>query len=154
MLFRSVDSQGRHTYAYGTFAKGDPRAVGGDTLFEIGSLTKVFTSLLLADMVQRNEVALDGPAARYLPEHVRMPERDGKAITLLHLSTHTSGLPRLPSNIGPNPDGSPNPYRAWDRAALVAALRSDGPGAAPAVGRAVAYSNLDRKSTRLNSSHT
>ena len=49
-----------------------PRAIhgtlDGDTIFEIGSVTKVFTSLLLADMVNRKEVALDDPAAKYLPE--------------------------------------------------------------------------------------
>src|SRR6185295_13445884 len=62
------------------------------------SITKVFTSLLLADMVNRKEVALDDPAAKYLPEDVKMPERSGKCITLLDLSTHSSGLPSLPGN--------------------------------------------------------
>jgi serine-type D-Ala-D-Ala carboxypeptidase/endopeptidase len=70
--------------------------VDGDTIFEIGSISKVFTSLLLADMVNRKEVTLDDPAAKYLPENVKLPERSGKSITLLDLSTHTSGLPRLP----------------------------------------------------------
>jgi serine-type D-Ala-D-Ala carboxypeptidase/endopeptidase len=50
-------------------------------------------------MVGRNEVALDDPAAKYLPKDVKMPERSGKFITLLDLSTHSSGLPRLPSNL-------------------------------------------------------
>ncbi len=60
---------------------------------------RCFTSLLLADMVNRNQATLDDPAAKYLPESVKMPERGGKSITLLHLSTHSSGLPRLPSNM-------------------------------------------------------
>jgi CubicO group peptidase (beta-lactamase class C family) len=90
-----VDADGRRVAAYGSFAKGDPRAVDGDTIFEIGSVTKVFTSLLLADMVERNEVALDDPAAKYLPGTVKMPERSGKRITLLDLVTHRSGLPPL-----------------------------------------------------------
>jgi serine-type D-Ala-D-Ala carboxypeptidase/endopeptidase len=80
----------------------------GDTIFEIGSVTKVFTSLLLADMVHRKEVSLDDPAAKYLPESVKMPERGGKSITLLHLSTHSSGLPRLPTNM--KPKDLRNPY--------------------------------------------
>src|SRR5580692_9042395 len=94
-----IGPDGRRVVAYGNLANGDPRTLDGDTIFEIGSITKVFTSLLLADMVSRNEVALYDPAAKYLPENVKMPERSGKPITLLDLSTHTSGLPRLPGNL-------------------------------------------------------
>jgi len=94
-----IESSGRRLVTYGHLAKGDPREVDGDTIFEIGSVSKVFTSLLLADMVHRNEVALDDPAANYLPEHVRMPERSGRSITLRDLSTHRSGLPPMPGNL-------------------------------------------------------
>jgi serine-type D-Ala-D-Ala carboxypeptidase/endopeptidase len=94
-----IEPSGRRFVSYGHLAKGDPRAVDGDTIFEIGSVSKVFTSLLLADMVQRKEVALDDPAAMYLPEHVRMPERSGISITLRDLSTHRSGLPPMPGNL-------------------------------------------------------
>src|SRR5580704_17784659 len=93
-----IEPTGRRVVAYGNLAKGDPRTLDGDTIFEIGSISKVFTSLVLADMVNRKEVALDDPAAQYLPENVRMPERSGKSITLLDLSTHSSGLPPMPSN--------------------------------------------------------
>ena len=101
-----IEPNGRRVVAYGNLAKGDPRPVDGDTIFEIGSISTVFTSLLLADMVNRKEVTLDDPAARYLPENVRMPERNGKSITLLDLSTHSSGLPPLPSNLQPEADYS------------------------------------------------
>jgi serine-type D-Ala-D-Ala carboxypeptidase/endopeptidase len=103
-----IEPAGRRVIAYGDLARGDPRTLDGDTIFEIGSVTKVFTSLLLADMVNRNEVTLDDPAAKYLPEGVKMPERSGKSITLRDLSTHTSGLPRLPSNM--KPEDLRNPY--------------------------------------------
>src|SRR5580704_15867884 len=93
-----IEPDGRRVVAYGILANGDPHTLDGDTIFEIGSISKIFTSLLLADMVNRKEVALDDPAASYLPGHVRMPERSGKSITLLDLSTHTSGLPPMPSN--------------------------------------------------------
>src|ERR1051326_457532 len=96
-----IEPDGRRVVSYGNLANSDPRALDGDTIFEIGSITKVFTSLLLADMVSSNEVALDDPAAKYLPESVRMPQRSGKPITLLDLSTHTSGLPPLPGNWKP-----------------------------------------------------
>ena len=103
-----IEPSGRRVVAYGNLAKGDPRTLDGDTIFEIGSITKVFTSLLLADMVNRKEVTLDDPAAKCLPESVKMPERSGKSITLHDLSTHSSGLPRLPSNL--KPKDLRNPY--------------------------------------------
>lgn len=103
-----IEPNGRRVVAHGNFASGDPRTPDGDTIFEIGSISKVFTSLLLADMVDRREVTLADAAARYLPEHVRMPDRSGKAITLLDLSTHTSGLPNLPGNL--KPKDPLNPY--------------------------------------------
>ena len=103
-----IEPDGRRVVAYGNLANGDPRTLDGDTIFEIGSISKVFTSLLLADMVNREEVTLDAPAAKYLPENVTMPERSGKSITLLDLSTHSSGLPRVPDNL--NPKDPTNPY--------------------------------------------
>lgn len=93
-----IEPTGRRVVAYGSLDKGDKRPLDGDTVFEIGSVTKVFTSLLLADMVQRGEVALTDPVAKYLPPGVKMPERGGRQITLQDLATHTSGLPRMPSN--------------------------------------------------------
>jgi CubicO group peptidase (beta-lactamase class C family) len=74
-------------------------AIGGDSVFEIGSISKVFTALILADMVNKGEVALDDPAEKYLPAGATMPERAGKKITLRDLSTHVSGLPRLAENM-------------------------------------------------------
>jgi serine-type D-Ala-D-Ala carboxypeptidase/endopeptidase len=111
-----IEPNGRRVVAYGNLANGnlpngDPGTLDGDTIFEIGSVTKVFTSLLLADMVTRKEVTLDDPAAKYLPAHVKMPERSGKSITLLDLSTHSSGLPRLPSNL--KPKDLRNPYAGY-----------------------------------------
>lgn len=102
-----IDPTGRRVVAYGKTAK-DGKPVDANTVFEIGSVTKVFTSLLLADMVNRGEVALTDPVSKFLPPNVKMPERGGKKITLVDLATHTSGLPRLPSNF--NPKDPANPY--------------------------------------------
>jgi len=102
-----IGPEGRRVIAYGHLEKGDPRKLDGDTVFEIGSATKVFTSLLLADMVQRGEVALDDPVAKYLPPSVKMPERNGRVITLVDLATHTSGLPPLPANLKPKDPSNP-----------------------------------------------
>jgi serine-type D-Ala-D-Ala carboxypeptidase/endopeptidase len=68
-----VDANGRRFVCYGTFGVKDPRPVGNDTVFEIGSTTKVFTSTILADMARRGEASLDDPAAKYLPADVNMP---------------------------------------------------------------------------------
>jgi len=102
-----IGPDGRRVIAYGHLEKGDPRPLNGDTIFEIGSATKVFTSLLLAYMVQRSEVGLDDPVAKYLPPGVKMPERNGRSITLIDLATHTSGLPRLPTNLMPKDPANP-----------------------------------------------
>jgi len=117
-----VEPQGRRVVAYGSLNQGDPRPLNGDTIFEIGSATKVFTSLLLADMVQRGEVALTDPVAKYLPAGVKVPERGGRAITLVDLSTHTSGLPRLPSNFQPKDPA--NPYADYSTQQLYQFLSS------------------------------
>ena len=82
-----------------------------NTVFEIGSITKVFTGALLADMVARGEVKLDDPVATYLPKGVRIPSRNGKQITLLDLATQSSGLPRIPGNLSPTDLG--NPYKDY-----------------------------------------
>ena len=100
-------SSGRRIVAYGALEKGDARVLNGDTIFEIGSVTKVFTSLLLADMAQRGEVALVDPIAKYLPTNVKVQERGGKSITLQDLATHTSGLPRLPTPFVPKDPNNP-----------------------------------------------
>jgi CubicO group peptidase (beta-lactamase class C family) len=94
-----VEPKGRRIVSYGKLDQGDPRPLNGDTVFEIGSVTKVFTSLLLAAMAGDGEVALTDPIAKYLPADVKTPQRDGKQITLQDLATHTSGLPRLPGNL-------------------------------------------------------
>jgi serine-type D-Ala-D-Ala carboxypeptidase/endopeptidase len=102
-----IEPAGRRVVSYGRLAKDDARPLNGETVYEIGSISKVFTSLLLADAVQRHEVALSDPISKFLPAKVKVPER-GRAITLQDLSSHVSGLPRLPSNMSPK-DGS-NPY--------------------------------------------
>jgi serine-type D-Ala-D-Ala carboxypeptidase/endopeptidase len=100
-----IDADGRRVIADG--ALDDKKALNGGTLFEIGSATKVFTSLLLIEAVRRGEVALTDPVAKLLPADVKVPERGGKKITLEDLATHTSGLPRLPTNMSPADPADP-----------------------------------------------
>ena len=96
----------RWVVGYGRLSATDDRVPDGDTVFEIASITKVFTGILLAQAVVNGEVKLDDPISMYLPEGVTAPEYEGKSITLLDLATHTAGLPRWPYNVpvvGSNP---------------------------------------------------
>ena len=102
-----IDANGRRVFAFGGLSRNDNRRLDGETVFEIGSITKEFTSLLLTDMARRGEVALTDPVSRYLPEGVTVPERNNRKITLADLSTHSSGLPRMPSNFKPKDDANP-----------------------------------------------
>ena len=96
-----VDEHGTSIVSYGKLDNGTDQQIDGDTLFDIASITKPFTGLLLQDMIERGEMRLDDPVAKYLPATVKMPTRDGKEITLRHLATHTSGLPHFAENLVP-----------------------------------------------------
>ncbi len=103
-----IDGRGSRYFSYGETVFGNATTPDEHTVFEIGSITKVFTSILLADMVRSGEVALDDPIDQYLPEGVTAPQGGGRSITLYDLATHTSGLPRMPSNFAPA--DATNPY--------------------------------------------
>jgi serine-type D-Ala-D-Ala carboxypeptidase/endopeptidase len=99
---------GRATKVFIAGVSGKPGLpLNGDTLFEIGSITKTLTASLLADMVERGELKLTDPVQPYLPG-VKLPVRGGRQITFADLATHTSGFPLVPENISPK-DMS-NPY--------------------------------------------
>jgi D-alanyl-D-alanine-carboxypeptidase/D-alanyl-D-alanine-endopeptidase len=121
----------------GTTAHHGSRPVAESTRFEIGSLTKTFTALLLAEMAARGEVGYDDPIGKHLP--FSFP---ATPITLLHLATHTSGLPRLPPGLLRRavPFWFSNPYRDFGPADLMAAIRHQRPSPAP--GTRVRYSNF------------
>jgi D-alanyl-D-alanine-carboxypeptidase/D-alanyl-D-alanine-endopeptidase len=116
----------------------DTRPLGRRSVFEIGSITKTFTAALLADMVARGEMSLDDPVQDYLPEGVTMPGWEGRPITLMDLSTHHSGLPRMPDNFEPaDPE---NPYADYTTERLYAFLSSHQLRREP--GSEYEYSNL------------
>jgi CubicO group peptidase (beta-lactamase class C family) len=88
----------RQVMSVGHAGDNDATPLNGESVFRIASVTKVFTALLLAEMVQRRELALTDPVGTHLPIAVRIPERNGRFITLLDLVTHTSGLPPAPKD--------------------------------------------------------
>src|ERR1041385_219190 len=86
MVIGLVDERGSRVLAAGKLDNDTRQEVNGDTVLEIGSVTKTFTALLLVNMVERGEVKLDDPVAKDLPESVKVPARNGKQITLLDLA--------------------------------------------------------------------
>ncbi|MBO9717067.1 MAG: serine hydrolase [Pseudoxanthomonas sp.] len=95
-----VTPEGHRTISHGTVSSQSHRPIDGDTVFAAASITKVFTSLLLADMVQRGQLQLDDPVSRHLGADAgSIPAWHGRPITLVDLATHTAGLPLRPGNL-------------------------------------------------------
>ena len=126
-----VVAESRHGLT-GYLAAGHPAPIEGippeRVIFEIGSITKVFTGLLLAQAVVEHRVALDDPISRYLPPSLAANPLVA-AITLEELATHTSGLPRLPGNL--HPSDPLDPFADYTEADLDAFLRGFHPSGPP-----------------------
>jgi D-alanyl-D-alanine-carboxypeptidase/D-alanyl-D-alanine-endopeptidase len=136
-----VDGDHTHVFGYGRLSRNADRTPDGKTVFEIGSVTKVFTALLLADMAEHGRVRLEDPVEELLPDTVAVPQRDQRAITLLDLATHTSGLPRLPDNLSPLIRENPaNPYADYTAKHLYEFLSKHSLARKPAA--QFVYSNL------------
>ncbi|MEZ5346973.1 MAG: serine hydrolase [Pyrinomonadaceae bacterium] len=104
-----VDESGVRFYNTGTVSKAaGAKAVDKNSVYEIGSITKVFTGILLAEAIKRGEVKLDDPISKYLPESVKAPTFNDKEITLFDLTTHGSSLPSLTDDF--TPKDPLNPY--------------------------------------------
>ncbi|MEE8583884.1 MAG: serine hydrolase domain-containing protein, partial [Acidobacteriota bacterium] len=102
-----IDPKGTTYFCYGKASKPDGPPLKEGSVFEIGSISKVFTSLLLADMALQGELKLDDPIQKHLPDGVQAPTRNGEEIRLIHLAEHSSGLPRMPNNFRPGNLGNP-----------------------------------------------
>lgn len=130
------------TFGFGAAQLGKDDAPDANTVYEIGSISKVFTGILLADAIERRLVKADQPAQELLPAGRSMPtwKRDpSKVITLAHLSNHISGLPRQPDNIDFSIDPL-NPYAAYKSDATFDFLDKHRLRREP--GKFVRYSNL------------
>jgi CubicO group peptidase (beta-lactamase class C family) len=115
----------REFFSYGV-TKADGPAPTADTIFEIGSISKTFTTLLLAQLVERKQAQLDDPVRTLLPDDWQLPKRGEREITLLELATHTSGLPNNPPNLVRalilNPKVQLDPFAKFDEKQLREAL--------------------------------
>jgi len=106
-----MNTNGATYFSYGSVDLDGGPTVDENSLFEIGSITKVFTTTLLADMAERGELELTNAVQSYLPEGIEAPTWPGREISLTHLATHTSGLPSAPSNLAFT-DGN-NPFAGY-----------------------------------------
>lgn len=130
-----------NNFYYGETIKGDSLSLPKDnTLFEIGSITKVFTATLLANLVEKQLVSLDDSITKFLPDSVAQNSFLQK-ITFKELANHTSGLPRLPENLEKLPKYLPSdPYAQYGRKELFSYLKNIKLENSP--GEKFEYSNL------------
>jgi CubicO group peptidase (beta-lactamase class C family) len=133
----------REFFTYGTTKTAGPSPTA-DTIFEIGSISKTFTCLLLAQLVERQEARLDDPVRVLLPDDLPLPKRGQREITLVELATHSSGLPNNPPNLMRalvvNPKIQLNPFAEFDQKQLRQALAESKLKDVPSP--PVTYSNL------------
>ncbi|MDN2676310.1 serine hydrolase [Janthinobacterium sp. SUN033] len=108
-----IEGKDSAVYGFGSSQAGKSAKPGADTVYQIGSVTKTMTALLLANAVVDGKAKLDEPVAALLPGYT-VPAFDGKTISLLDLATHYSSLPRLPDNFAPKDPA--NPYADYTEA--------------------------------------
>ncbi len=111
-------------FYYGETEKENKQLPDENTLFEIGSISKTFTATLLAYLVQTGQVNLDDSITQYLPDSVAA-NPDLQRITLQQLANHTSGFPRMPTNIEATAADHPlDPYKDYTKQHLYTYLKS------------------------------
>ncbi|MEZ0612012.1 serine hydrolase [Fibrella sp. WM1] len=139
-LVLAVIDQGRlYKYSYGQVDKRRNELPTSATLFEIGSVSKTFTALLLAQQVVAGNMALDDPINQYLPDSVPFIGVKNSPVRLVHLANHTSGFPRLPANIFMGKVDPKNPYQHYTIGSLYRFLMSYRASSQP--GQTFSYSN-------------
>ncbi len=138
----SLYKAGKTTYyGYGEKQKNKNQIPDEETIFEIGSVTKTFTALLLAQAIQSGLAGADDDIRKYLNASFPNLELNGKPITLKQLANHTSGIPRLPGDLENQPDYTPtDPYKNYSKKMLLDFLRQFKPEREP--GKVAEYSNL------------
>jgi len=128
-------------YYYGTTNKTKATLPSDKTLFEIGSITKTFTGLILAHAIQEGKLQANDDIRKYLPGEYPDLQYNGHPITVAQLSCHTSELPRIPADLFTQPgyDGK-DPYKHYTRSMLLNYLKTVRPDTMP--GTVNSYSNL------------
>jgi len=117
MVVGVIDRDGSYVYGFKETVKGNGKVPDANTVWEIGSISKVFTACLLSIMVSEGTLSYDTPADEYL-DGINL-QRNGKKITIRQLVSHTAGLPKLPFNFGANESSKSDPYASYSKADLL-----------------------------------
>jgi CubicO group peptidase (beta-lactamase class C family) len=130
----------RNFQGFGIVSDKKNRKPDENSIFEIGSITKTFTTSILSRLIIQKKIKLSDKAQQFLPKSVKLPTFKGKEITLQHLATHTSSLPRMPANFAKHIKNMNNPYKDYKIKHIYEAL----PGIKLKVqpGTNISYSNL------------
>ncbi len=136
-----IDHGKQTIYCYGNISKTDETPASDNTIFEIGSITKLFTATAAAEEKRKSKLKYDDNLSTYLTG-VWAPNYHGKEIKIIDLLHHTSGLPAIPDDLftaGKHPD-SLNPYAIYNRQMLDSFISGHKIDVEP--GTKYAYSNL------------
>ena len=96
-----IDGDRRMIFSYGETERGNGQKPKTNTIFQIGSITKVFTATLLTIYAEKNVVNYNDPLQKYVPTDITVRSKGGRKISLLDLATHYSGLPKTVTTDGP-----------------------------------------------------
>lgn len=117
-----IEQNKRRIISCGQISDSDKRSLRADTIIEIGSITKTFTCLLLADMANRNLLEISDPVSKFLSKNSDLDRLRNQEMTLLSLATHTSGLPFMPDNI--LSDNPKDPFKDYNTERMLEFLSS------------------------------
>jgi CubicO group peptidase (beta-lactamase class C family) len=124
----------------GSLSKAGNEAVNSTTLFEIGSVTKIFTASLAACLAEKGKLSLSDSLAMFFPADEKQLRYQGQAITLLNLLQHTSGLPKIPDNLLNADQDISDPYLTYNHDSIEHFFATYHPVVKP--GDTFSYSNL------------
>lgn len=106
---------------FGQLGRNNARAPDGQTVFEIGSISKVFTALLTQKAADTDRLDWNDPISKHLAE-TKFQSPAVAAVTLRELASHTSGLPRIPDNM--KTEDPLDPYAGYGRDHLLSYLET------------------------------
>jgi CubicO group peptidase (beta-lactamase class C family) len=106
-------------YFYGDRSDGMKKLPDGNTYYEIGSITKSMTGMMVSKFIEEGKINPNESIYEYLPDSINVSKPDAENITVKYLLNHASGLPKLPSNIMPKMTDYKNPYKSYNRADVV-----------------------------------
>lgn len=117
-----LDGDSSWIFPFGRLSKTTNDAPDGDTYFEIGGVSSVFIANRVYELFLTKQLDYNAPVNRYLPPSLQFPL--GDRLTLLQLATHTSGLPKLPTDIGAFETDKEQPFEAYTEGGLFDFLKN------------------------------